>query len=109
MVREARANRSSFLKVKCPDCDNEQTVFSKASTTVKCVVCGRDLATPAGGKANLKAEIIQSSSEPSHAGRDREWPQESELVVCTVENVKDFVAFVSLDEYGWQAGAHPHL
>src|SRR5512137_2246201 len=30
---------------------------------------------------------------------DREWPQESELVVCTVQNVKDFVAFVSLDEY----------
>ena len=58
MVREARANRSSFVKVKCPDCDNEQTIFSKASTTVKCVVCGRDLAVPTGGKAALKAEIV---------------------------------------------------
>ncbi|WP_067049206.1 translation initiation factor IF-2 subunit alpha [Methanofollis ethanolicus] len=28
-----------------------------------------------------------------------EWPEESELVVCTVEDVKDFVAFVRLDEY----------
>ena len=58
MVREARQNRSSFIKVKCPDCENEQMVFSKASMTVKCIVCGRDLAVPTGGKANLKAEII---------------------------------------------------
>lgn len=38
---------------------------------------------------------------------DREWPQESELVVCTVENVKDFVAFVTLDEYGGRQGLIP--
>jgi small subunit ribosomal protein S27e len=59
MVSQIRENRSKFYKVKCPDCDNEQTIFEKASTTVKCVVCGRDLATPTGGKATLKAEIIQ--------------------------------------------------
>ncbi len=58
MVRENRANRSAFFKVKCPDCENEQTVFDKASTVVTCVVCGKELATPAGGKANLKAEVI---------------------------------------------------
>jgi len=39
--------------------------------------------------------------------QDREWPQESELVVCTVENVKDFVAFVSLDEYSGRQGLIP--
>jgi small subunit ribosomal protein S27e len=61
MVREVRENRSSFYKVKCPDCDNEQMIFSKASTTVKCIVCGRELAVPTGGKANLKAEIISES------------------------------------------------
>jgi len=38
---------------------------------------------------------------------DREWPQESELVVCTVETVKDFVAFVSLDEYNGRQGLIP--
>lgn len=38
---------------------------------------------------------------------DREWPEESELVVCTVENIKDFVAFVSLDEYGGRQGLIP--
>ena len=58
MVREIRQNRSKFLKVKCPDCENEQTVFDKASTVVTCVVCGKELATPTGGKATLKAEVI---------------------------------------------------
>ena len=59
MVSQIRENRSKFYKVKCPDCENEQTVFEKASTVVKCVVCGSDLATPAGGRANIKAEIVQ--------------------------------------------------
>ncbi|MCX6686569.1 MAG: 30S ribosomal protein S27e [Methanoregula sp.] len=58
MVRQIRENRSRFFKVKCPDCENEQTVFEKASTVVNCVVCGKELATPTGGKANVKAEIV---------------------------------------------------
>jgi len=58
MVREIRKNRSKFLKVKCPDCENEQTVFEKASTVVTCVVCGKELAIPTGGKASLKAEVV---------------------------------------------------
>ena len=39
--------------------------------------------------------------------QDQGWPEESELVVCTVENVRDFVAFVSLDEYGGRQGLIP--
>jgi small subunit ribosomal protein S27e len=58
MVREIRENRSRFFKVKCPDCENEQTVFEKASTVVTCVVCGKELAVPTGGKATFKAEIV---------------------------------------------------
>jgi translation initiation factor 2 subunit 1 len=38
---------------------------------------------------------------------ERDWPDEGELVVCTVENVRDFVAFVSLDEYGGRQGLIP--
>jgi len=36
-----------------------------------------------------------------------EWPEEGELVVCTVQHVKDFVAFVSLDEYNGREGLIP--
>lgn len=35
------------------------------------------------------------------------WPDEGELVVCTVTQVKDFVAFVHLDEYGEREGLIP--
>lgn len=58
MVRQLRENRSKFFRVKCPDCENEQVVFEKASTVVDCVVCGKILAEPAGGKADVKAEIL---------------------------------------------------
>lgn len=58
MVRAIRENRSRFFKVKCPDCENEQLVFEKASTRVDCIVCGRVLAEPSGGKTRLEAEIL---------------------------------------------------
>ncbi|MDD2470856.1 MAG: 30S ribosomal protein S27e [Methanocorpusculum sp.] len=60
MVKASRETRSKFLKVKCPDCDNEQLVFEKATSVVECNVCGRVLAEPTGGKAALKAEIVES-------------------------------------------------
>ncbi|MHC1585355.1 MAG: translation initiation factor IF-2 subunit alpha [Candidatus Syntropharchaeia archaeon] len=34
----------------------------------------------------------------------REWPEKGELVVCTVKKVKDFGAFVELDEYEGKEG-----
>jgi small subunit ribosomal protein S27e len=48
-----------FLKVKCPKCANEQTIFERASTYVKCTVCDELLAQPMGGKAKIRGEIIQ--------------------------------------------------
>ncbi|MCS7121870.1 MAG: 30S ribosomal protein S27e [Archaeoglobaceae archaeon] len=50
--------KSKFLKVRCPDCENEQVIFSHPSTIVKCLVCGRTLATPTGGKGDIKVEIV---------------------------------------------------
>jgi SSU ribosomal protein S27E len=58
MVELKRENRSSFVKVKCPDCENEQVIFEKASTIVDCIVCGTVLAETTGGKALIKAEIV---------------------------------------------------
>ncbi|MDY6779026.1 MAG: 30S ribosomal protein S27e [Halobacteria archaeon] len=48
---------SSFLSVKCEDCENEQTVFQKPSSEVSCAVCGSTLAKPTGGKAELLGEV----------------------------------------------------
>jgi len=52
--------RSRFVRVKCPDCGNEQIIFDHASSSVKCNVCGAVLAEPTGGKAAIKGEVIAS-------------------------------------------------
>ena len=49
--------RSKFLRVKCPDCGNEQVIFGNATNRVNCNVCGAMLADPSGGKAAIKGEI----------------------------------------------------
>jgi len=51
--------KSKFLLVQCPDCENRQIIFDKASTIVKCLVCNRVLARPTGGKAAIEAKILQ--------------------------------------------------
>jgi len=48
----------SFYRVKCPDCENEQTIFGRASTEVACAVCGHTLARPTGGDADIEGEVI---------------------------------------------------
>lgn len=50
--------KSRFLRVKCSDCSNEQVMFGSASTSVKCLVCGKTIAQPRGGKANILTKII---------------------------------------------------
>ena len=49
--------RSSFLRVKCPKCGNEQLIFSNTVNKVTCNVCGETLAEPSGGKAKIKGDI----------------------------------------------------
>jgi len=51
--------KSSFVRVKCPDCGNEQVVFSQATATVHCNICGALLAEPSGGKAKIKGEAVE--------------------------------------------------
>ncbi|MCK4927379.1 MAG: 30S ribosomal protein S27e [Candidatus Aenigmarchaeota archaeon] len=53
----------SFIKVKCSKCSNEQNIFEKPAGTVKCLVCESILAESKGGKADIKAEIIEKTDE----------------------------------------------
>ncbi len=54
-----RETNSKFIKIRCPKCKNEQIMFGKASTHVLCLVCGRKLAEPTGGKARVKARVLE--------------------------------------------------
>lgn len=51
--------KSKFLKVKC-GCGNEQIIFNKATTKIKCLKCKKPIAKPKGGKAEILAEVIES-------------------------------------------------
>jgi len=58
-MKEERKTESKFLKVTCSKCKNEQIIFNKASSKVKCLVCGSELAEPTGGKAKIKSKVLQ--------------------------------------------------
>ncbi|MBT4135406.1 30S ribosomal protein S27e [archaeon] len=48
-----------FIKVRCQGCKNEQNIFEGATTKVKCLVCDATLAEPKGGKADIKARVVE--------------------------------------------------
>ena len=58
-MSELKEPKSKFIKVRCPKCKNEQIIFGKSSSTVKCLVYGKVLAEPVGGKAKIKSRILE--------------------------------------------------
>lgn len=50
---------SKFIKVRCSKCRNEQIIFGKIATEANCLVCGKPLASPTGGKTKVKARILE--------------------------------------------------
>jgi len=51
--------KSKFIKLRCNKCKNEQIVFGKSSSYVKCLVCGESLLEPTGGKSKIKARVLE--------------------------------------------------
>lgn len=52
-------NKNRFIKVRCQSCKNEQNIFEGATTKVKCLICDAILAEPKGGKAEIKARVVE--------------------------------------------------
>ena len=50
---------SKFVKVRCSKCKNEQIIFGKTASEVKCLVCEKVIAEPTGGKSSIKARILE--------------------------------------------------
>jgi small subunit ribosomal protein S27e len=59
MKQETYKTESKFLKVVCAKCNNEQVIFNKATSNVKCLVCGEELAKSTGGKAKIVSKVLQ--------------------------------------------------
>ncbi|MBI4182070.1 MAG: 30S ribosomal protein S27e [Candidatus Aenigmarchaeota archaeon] len=49
---------SRFIVLKCEKCKNEQNVFEKPATVVRCLVCNEVLAEPTGGKALVRGKSL---------------------------------------------------
>lgn len=50
--------KSKFIRVRCK-CKNEQIIFGKPASKIKCLVCEKILAEPLGGKGKMKAKILE--------------------------------------------------
>ena len=58
-MKSLREATSKFIKIRCPKCKNEQITFGKAASKVSCLVCGKVLVEPTGGKSKVKARILE--------------------------------------------------
>lgn len=50
---------AKFIKVICTKCKNQQTIFGKVASEVKCLVCDEVLANSTGGKTKVKARVLE--------------------------------------------------
>ncbi|MCX6709478.1 MAG: 30S ribosomal protein S27e [Candidatus Woesearchaeota archaeon] len=58
-MKKVREPNSKYVKVRCPKCKNEQIIFGKSTTEIKCLVCGKVIAQPTGGKTRIKSRILE--------------------------------------------------
>jgi small subunit ribosomal protein S27e len=59
VIRKLKESKSKFIKVRCPKCKNEQVIFGKAASNIKCLVCENNLADATGGKTKIKSRILE--------------------------------------------------
>ena len=50
---------TGFIMVKCDKCKNEQIIFTKASSEIKCLVCNKVLGKPTGGKTSITVKTLK--------------------------------------------------
>jgi len=62
MNKLVKMPKSKFVRVMCKKCRNEQIIYNKASTIVRCLKCNEELAIPTGGEALIKAKVLEPLS-----------------------------------------------
>jgi len=58
-MEQINSTKSRFIKLRCSKCKNEQIIYGKSATEIKCLVCNQSLATPTGGKSKIKSRILE--------------------------------------------------
>jgi small subunit ribosomal protein S27e len=49
--------KGKFVRVRCVRCGNEQVIFGKSSTRVKCGKCNKLLVRVGGGRVRIRAVV----------------------------------------------------
>ncbi len=55
----AETHTGNFIKIKCPDCGNEQIVYKRPAVPVTCNVCGSTLVKPRGGSGEVRGTVLE--------------------------------------------------
>jgi len=50
--------KSNFVRIVCRKCKNEQIIFTKSATKIRCLKCSEILVEPTGGEAIIKGKIL---------------------------------------------------
>jgi len=59
MPKEIRVTKSKFVRIRCPKCENEQVIFGKATTSVRCLKCNYTMSKPTASKAKIRAKVLE--------------------------------------------------
>ena len=59
MKNNVEMPKSKYMRVICRKCKNDQMIYSKVATVVKCNKCGAELAFPTGGEAAIEGKIVE--------------------------------------------------
>ena len=61
-MNPVKESKTSFIKVRCNKCKNEQNIYNTITTKVHCLVCSELLAEPTGGRSKIHAKILENLS-----------------------------------------------
>ncbi len=61
-MRAKKECKTTFIKVRCNKCKNEQNIYSAVTTKVNCLVCDEPLAEPTGGRSKVHAKALETLS-----------------------------------------------
>ena len=58
-MKARKETKTSFIKIRCNKCENEQNIFNTASSKINCLVCGELMAESTGGRAKIHAKYLE--------------------------------------------------
>lgn len=61
-MKAKKETKTTFLRIRCNKCKNEQNIFSCINTKVNCLVCNELLAEPTGGRTKIHAKVLETLS-----------------------------------------------